>query len=420
MEKKCMTDKEKDSIEHLLRAKLYDYEAETTPGDWEMIANRLPAGQVVPFYRKVMFRAAAAVFLLLLAFSGVYLFEKETVTPAIVEEISRKTEEVRSRMVEESGQPDTQQPESLEPVRSVTQKIRARAIQPARKQDTEMELPARREISDDEEISEAANDEWPNDDDAALESPMTMYDETAPVLMADAVSATNEKNGKQTRRWGFGMGAGGLSVGSSNVVPDYVVNSGGLRQETLMVMNAAAGDPELPKTDVNHRMPISFGLGVSYILNDRFSLQTGLNYSYLSSDWITNGKYHIKTKQKLHFLGIPLSITYKIAEWNQFNFYASAGVQAEINFTGHQKMQLLVEDKADDVELDSEKLSVRMKEPLFSVNTRVGVSYPLLSFLSAYGEVGAGYYFDNGSKIETIHSEKPFNVNAQLGFRLNF
>ena len=42
------------------------------------------------------------------------------------------------------------------------------------------------------------------------------------------------------------------------------------------------------------------------------------------------------------------------------------------------------------------------------------------AYNSAFGEVGASYYFDNGSDIETIHSEKPFNVSLQFGFRFGF
>ena len=41
-------------------------------------------------------------------------------------------------------------------------------------------------------------------------------------------------------------------------------------------------------------------------------------------------------------------------------------------------------------------------------------------FVSAFAEVGASYYFDNGSEIETIHSEKPFNMSLQFGFRFGF
>ena len=62
----------------------------------------------------------------------------------------------------------------------------------------------------------------------------------------------------------------------------------------------------------------------------------------------------------------------------------------------------------------------RMKEWLWSVNGKVGVSYPIIRFVSAFGEVSANYYFDNGSTIETIHSEKPFTIGFNMGFRLGF
>lgn len=75
---------------------------------------------------------------------------------------------------------------------------------------------------------------------------------------------------------------------------------------------------------------------------------------------------------------------------------------------------------SDDVEILAQSERVRMKEWLWSVNARMGVSYPIIRFVSAFGEVGASYYFDNGSDIETIHSEKPFNVSLQFGFRFGF
>jgi len=61
-----------------------------------------------------------------------------------------------------------------------------------------------------------------------------------------------------------------------------------------------------------------------------------------------------------------------------------------------------------------------MKPWQWSINGRIGVSYPLWNFLSIYTEAGIGYYFDNGSEIETIHNEKPFDAALQAGFRLGF
>jgi opacity protein-like surface antigen len=200
----------------------------------------------------------------------------------------------------------------------------------------------------------------------------------------------------------------------------------GLRGEDLLLMNAPSGGKALPKTDVHHNKPLSFGLGVSYYLNDRFSLSSGLVYTYLSSEWKTNDEYKVKTTQKLHFIGIPLGLTYKIAKWQRFNLYASAGFQMDVNVVGQQKGEL-VRDALQTNVIDSEVRSVRDRKLLFSANAKAGVSYPLLRFVSAYAEAGVSYYFNNGgalfdkmSKMPAIYSEKPLNFTLQAGFRLGF
>ena len=58
-----------------------------------------------------------------------------------------------------------------------------------------------------------------------------------------------------------------------------------------------------------------------------------------------------------------------------------------------------------------------MKELLWSLNARVGVSYPVIRFINVFAEAGVDYYFDNGSLIETAHAEKPFSASFQVGFR---
>ena len=111
-----------------------------------------------------------------------------------------------------------------------------------------------------------------------------------------------------------------------------------------------------------------------------------------------------------------MSLNYAIASWQNLQWYASAGAMAEMNVAGKLDAKLY---KGEDI-LTHEKERIRMKEILWSVNAKTGVSYPLVRFLSVYAEVGVGYYFDNGSAIETIRSEKPFDVNLQAGFRLGF
>jgi hypothetical protein len=61
-----------------------------------------------------------------------------------------------------------------------------------------------------------------------------------------------------------------------------------------------------------------------------------------------------------------------------------------------------------------------MKEWQWSVNARTGVSYPIVRFAHAFAEVGAAYYFSNGSRIETVYSDKAFNLSPRVGIRFGF
>ena len=136
------------------------------------------------------------------------------------------------------------------------------------------------------------------------------------------------------------MGVGGTE-NSGNTVNTYVLRSNSfVEDEKLLSMNALsdAAQGKEPKTNVEHKTPVSFGLSVSRQLNNRFSLQTGLTYSFLASSWETQAStYNKEILQRLHFIGIPVSLTYTIADWNRFRFYASAGAQAEFNIAGRER-----------------------------------------------------------------------------------
>jgi hypothetical protein len=64
--------KRQDQWEEVVRSKLKDYEAETAPDDWHMIAGRLPGKQrrVTPLH--VRRYAAAAIALLMMSAGGYF------------------------------------------------------------------------------------------------------------------------------------------------------------------------------------------------------------------------------------------------------------------------------------------------------------------------------------------------------------
>lgn len=399
-----MKDKERDIFDDLCRSKLQDFEADTMPGDWEAIADRLAVKKSVPFRRTLRYWAAAAVISLLVLTGGIYVFNHDRehlpiaeTTPAVPARPSQnKMAVVASAPVGRMVKRAVAQVAAITAFRSDGITEDGVVLSPA-DHDTVAVVPF--------EVPEV---------EGAAESAMPAG--TTRSLLADAAPVEKEEKKARAKRWSFGMGGGSVSAGTSNSLNAYALKNTMMADQELLQLNSPYFNNQSPKTNIRHKTPVSVGLGVSYSLNDRFSLQSGLNYTFLSSEWETGAIYHGETKQKLHFIGIPLSLSYKIAEWKRIQFYAAVGGMAEVNVAGKLNAKIFVENN----EIRHEKKHIRMKEWMWSVNARAGASYPLLRFLSVYAEVGAGYYFDNGSDIETIRSEKSFNVNLQAGFRFGF
>lgn len=426
-----MKEKERDTFDDLFRSKLQDFEADTMPGDWEAISKRLPGKTpVVPFRRTLRYWAAAAVISLLVISSGVYMFNQDKQQNPVADVIREKTDAVESRLAEQKSQSVSVFKEDIPSAQSAPYTAVATPTKGAKKVVIAQAAPANYRMRVTDEAVKAQTEETTPATDAIVEEQETdVTEKDTPVqiaiasdkeadkavLTADAPKA--EKPVKNVRRWSFGMGGGSVSAGTNSSINTYALKNTLLVDDQLMYLNSPYFDAQAPKTNINHKTPVTVGVGVGYQLSDRFSLQSGLNYTFLSSSWETNGKkYHTETKQKLHFIGLPLSLSYKIAEWNRVQFYAAAGGMLEVNVAG--KLNYKIFSNADEFSRETDR--VRMKEPMWSVNGRVGASYPLWRFLSLYAEVGASYYFDNGSLIETIRSEKPFNVNLQAGFRFGF
>jgi hypothetical protein len=424
-----MEEKERDALDDLFRSKLQDFEVDTMPDDWDAIASRLPGTVSVPLRRKLYYWSAAAVISLLMITGGVYIFNKDNRQQPIVAAIQEQTDMIESQLVEQTADQVTvaealaEKKETPAKViarvqsKPVAAKVAARSLrignnveEPAAVSDT-VQVAATIEMA----AQVVAKEETIREDAVEQQQAEEVQAVAANTLIADASPVAKKKQ----RRWYFGMGGGSVTAGTSSSLNMYALKNTLLPDPELMSLNSPYFDRDAAKTNIHHNTPITVGVGVSYLLSNRFSLQSGLNYTFLSSTWETNGyPFCRETKQKLHFIGIPLSLSYRIAEWKGIQFYAAAGGMVEMNVAGKLKTKMFVSEGEGSVSTETEH--VRMKPLLWSVNARIGASYPLWRFLSIYAEAGAGYYFKNGSDIETIRSEKPFNVNLQAGFRFGF
>lgn len=171
------------------------------------------------------------------------------------------------------------------------------------------------------------------------------------------------------------------------------------------------------KTEIRHRIPIRAGISVTYNLNDRIGIGTGLTYANLTSD-ITEGsdRHYYTGEQTLHYIGIPLNLKYRIFTLRRFDLYASTGILAEKCVSARIEKTFILDKQPK----GSETADIPDKPLQWSANATLGLQYNIADAVGLYVEPGISYYFDDGSPISTIYKEKPVNFNLNLGLRFTF
>ncbi|MFR9165278.1 MAG: hypothetical protein ACLVKO_03235 [Dysgonomonas sp.] len=201
-----------------------------------------------------------------------------------------------------------------------------------------------------------------------------------------------------------------------NSVP-YVKNMEALLSDSKLEVVNLITEP----VDMKHKQPVSFGVTVSKKINKKFSVETGIVYTYLSSDIKSkkNSESKRDDSQYFHYLGVPLNFNYNFAEWGKADFYVSVGGMIQKDVYGRLKTYRTKEDE-DSKKGVSLNEDISQKNPQFSLKGTVGVSYPLVDKLNAYATVGGAYYLDANNKHKTIYSDRKFQLDLNLGLKLEF
>ena len=220
-------------------------------------------------------------------------------------------------------------------------------------------------------------------------------------------------------RWSVSTGAmGGLGAsGTTTAYGDYLVLScpgGADTKDSPMLDMSSVNRDEETKTEYEHHLPIRIGLSVAYALTDRLSISSGLTYTRLSSD-IKDASRESKYigEQRLHYVGIPVNVSYKVASFRWLGLYGTAGVLAEKCVSGTTD-----EGYVENNTMKYTNTHDISSKPLqMSVNAGVGIQFDFIDNVGIYAEPGLSYYFDDGSALQTIYKEKPLNFNLNVGVR---
>lgn len=152
-------------------------------------------------------------------------------------------------------------------------------------------------------------------------------------------------------------------------------------------------------------VPLSLGLQVGVPLGGRFSVSTGLTYSYLVSryDILVDKVRYEDAYNQLHYLGVPLTLSCRLVETPSFGFYAAAGATVE-------------KCVAQRYIYDSNTLSEKVGGLQWSARAGLGAEYWFIPHLALYFDPSLVYYFDNNQPL-SIRTRQPLQARFEIGLR---
>ena len=156
-----------------------------------------------------------------------------------------------------------------------------------------------------------------------------------------------------------------------------------------------------------HAFPIRLGIKLSYPLNDRLSLQSGVGYTLLKSDLSYSS---MQIGQQLHYIGVPLGLRYQLWNSGRFSLYGAVGAMLE----------KCVKNSSELPSAFTYAALINTEKPWqCSLNAALGAEYRLDKAIGIYLEPGVGYFFEDGTSVEHYYTEHPLVPSLEIGLRWN-
>lgn len=271
-------------------------------------------------------------------------------------------------------------------------------------------------------------------DEGIDKEPVTGIDNSDEAMSWEEYLRSEPQEKRRADRRGLSIGLGAAGAGSSSSMdkfePRAVMGSNPLEGEAGTVgwaddrILTSAGTIVFNQPEVNdsytHKMPVKLGLTARYAFTNLLGIESGLTYSLLQSDIqrgseSTTGAWS-SSDQTLHYLGVPLNLTFNFLNSKYVDVYASAGGMMEFGVKGSIKTT----DHLHNSMTSTHQNAITPKGLLWSVNATAGVQVNVLPSLGIYVEPGMSHHFKNDRQPRSSYTDRPTNFALGFGLRYTF
>lgn len=411
-----INNKGQDAFSEMIRQKLENHTSPVDTGSWDEIEARLKSNKkkVIPF--RGWITGGAAVAALALLFTLLPLHESNNTTGKITP--------VHQAFLHPKQLAKLQSNKTVQPVKITGKQTKTTKIISESRFEIKEEINARpgmgtyTEPLDTAEKNEVIPNTHPENENNIAQNNTVGKDSVTKSIRDNRNSLTDEPYHKpiagNKARSSWLLAA---AFGSNGSVP-----AGNENYETTMnnknIVTAATNFTEIMRPNdfqhITYNAPVSFGLIVRKNLNNEFSLESGLVYTYLLTTFENNGVQRNDARLHLHYIGIPLNLVVQIWNIPKWEIYVSGGgmlekgiqsVYVQNQYTGNQTITTTAKTNIDGLQ--------------WSLSGAVGTTYKFQRNIGIFFEPKISYYFDSNQPL-SARTEYPavFGINAGVRFQI--
>lgn len=186
---------------------------------------------------------------------------------------------------------------------------------------------------------------------------------------------------------------------SVNKAPSYMPGSSMNVQQEIV-----------PISKPSFAIPLSVGVNLQIPLSERFAIGTGLKYTYLQNSFqaLVDNSEQAMVNQKLHYIGLPITLYYVVLEDNGFACYVTGG--------GLVEKGLLHSSRIRDIKEGESVRKGEIKGLQWSANIGIGLEYMFSDVFGIYFDPSLIYFFDCDQPFN-IRTAQPLQFDMELGLR---
>jgi len=409
---------EQDAFSEMVRQKLENHQLPVDASIWKEIKARLAAGtrKIIPLWWWLSGGAAVAVVVLLFTLRP--LSESKD-SMSMSKDATIRHEQIQSKQVTK-----LQFHRSIQPVKKAINPVRLKtpSTNPTNSSIVFNDFPTPEIIPDSIEKNKTIGnkiEKRSGTDNNVLARKSSEKVDSATKSTRDIPNSLIEKAGNKvlTSTKHKGSWLLSASLASNGSAPSGNGKNGALLGDKNIV-SAATNYTSIMTPDnfqnISYTPPLSFGLVVRKNLNNVFSLESGLVYTYLLTTFENTGVQRNDARLHLHYIGVPFNLI--IQMWNRpkWEVYLSAGGMIEKGIKS-----IYVQNQYSSNQTITTTAITDINGVQWSVNGAIGTTYKIQRNVGIFFEPKISRYFDNDQPL-SARTEHPVVIGLSAGVRLKF